>query len=74
MEVDFEALRQFHNELRPEREKGEFTVAEYSKANNVTRDVARVELKRGVELGKFTKLLEKRLINRCWVVVYKRIL
>ena len=63
-------LRRLNDELNPGRQPGEFTIAEYAKANGYTREVAKGVLERGVRDGKLSTP-GQRLIGRAWQVVYK---
>ena len=64
------ALRQLHAENHPNRQDGEFTIAEYVAANNITVDAAENTLEYLLKIGKIERP-PKRFIGGRIVRVYK---
>lgn len=64
-------LRQMHEEDRPLRRPGEFTIQEYANTCGLNYESAKFELKSLIERGRVIRINQKRLIDKKMKVVFK---
>ena len=64
-------LRQLHEENHPQRQPGEFTIAEYAEENGLTEKQAAAEMKYMLNNGKIERPPE-RYIDSHIKIVYKK--
>jgi hypothetical protein len=66
-------LRRLHDENRPVRQAGEFTIQEYAHVCGLNYEKANNELNYLLGLGKVIRLEQKRLINKQMRTVFRMV-